>query len=200
MRLTTERKVCATVLSLAVVALGVDRLVLGGASGPAGAAAAIVAAASLAEPSPVPPKPAARARATGEPVASRLKAIVPDAISRDGFAPPSRWIQAIARADEAAREKAAEPPSPAQADPIEARFKRHQLTAVLLERGVPTKALVKVLLGETGKSASRLFEVGDELDGLRLSALDASIATFVDAERNVTVDLEMASQSATKSR
>jgi hypothetical protein len=193
-RLTTERKVCAGVLALAVVALGVDRLFLGGATGPASASAAPVDPV-LADPA-VPGDAAPRAPIMGStvPVAKQLAALETVARDIDGFAPPSRWQKALADAQAAEAARGTAKPEVAEGtDPDVKRFMRHQLTAVLRSGSRPVGALIKVADETAGHSSSRVVRVGEELDGFTMTDLDETTAKFADtATLSKSVDLGLA--------
>jgi hypothetical protein len=195
-RLTTERKVCAGVLSLAVIALGVDRLFLGGGiTGPASASASVSGSETSVAVAPENPRPSLTRAITTVPVAKQLAVLQTAVRDADAFAPPARWQQAMAdaRAAEEARTPRAE--AREQRDPRVARFQRHQLTAVLSEQGIPTKALIRVAEGESGRSYSKLFAIGDELEGLRLMEMiskpQQTSATFVDGAGSLLIQLEL---------
>lgn len=201
MRLTTERKVCAGVLLLAVAALAVDRLVLGGVSGPASASAAELLV-STAEHESAATSPAPRlVAAVGETVAVQLAALPTKDAMSDAFAPPEKWAAAIrkASADAASLRLASEirPQTDAPADPIMAKFKsNHQLTTVVGERGRPDWALVRMVGGgEAGPT--RPLRVGDELNGFKLIELTATTATFQEpmGERTVELTIKVAGTS-----
>ncbi len=188
-RLTTERKVFAGVLGLAVVALGVDRLFLGGgATGPAAANAepTPVAAATPSAPvtAPAPGAGLVAGAVTTIPVAKQLAALQSITRDADAFVPPSRWQQALdeaAAAEAASHRGAAAKAAPAQVDEATIRFQRNQLTAILIEdraQGRIAKALIKVAPDEHRAAASRLYSIGDELDGYRLVRIDAASVEF----------------------
>lgn len=190
MRLTIERKVCGGVFAVAIIALGVDRLILGGAGGPASAGAAeVLTAVEIAVNTPT--KPAPGAAVMGVPVAKQLASLAVAAELLDGFAAPDRWREAMARAEAAAAVDA--PASAAKpveaADPAIAKFFKHQLTAVLSEQGQPTKALVKASFDDARRSGSRLLAIGDDLDGFKLIHLGTSSATFLDPAGKTPVEL-----------
>lgn len=183
---------------MAVIALGVDRLLLGDAGGPASASAAGTLLASEPE---APVATVQRgggvgglaAATTGIPVARQLSVMpVPDAWI-DGFDAPARWSEAIARAQQAAAAVPAPSPAPeVQKNPAVARFLSNQLTAVLSERGQPVRAMVKVAGASDRRVASRLLKVGDELDGFTLIVLEHTRATFKDPSGSFAVELEVA--------
>lgn len=182
-RLTTERKVFAGVLALAVVALGVDRLFLGGAlGGPASASA-------VPSPAPVEPEPMSvltphAGAMTAIPVAKQLAALQSVTRGVDAFVPPSRWQQAIAEASAAgaASRQATISAPESSAEQAAQHFQRHQLTAILIEAGragrTSARALIKVALDDKGGTASRLFSPGEELDGFRLVRINAASVEF----------------------
>lgn len=177
-RLTTERKVCAGILSLAMAALAVDRLVLGGASGPASASAAELLAVEGVGVAAENAGPETRlSLPTGEPVAKQLASLGSVPALADAFAPPARWMEEIRRA--AAEAQASRDSAGVGArvsdDPVVAGFlQRHQLTAVLSEGGKPDRALVKVAAHDGQPERTRLLRVGDVLDGFTLLHLEVS--------------------------
>lgn len=200
-RLTTERKVFAGVLALAVVALGVDRLFLGGgASGPAVAGAALVTDAAASAPTPdVAAHHAGPAVVTAVPVAKQLAALQSVARDVDAFVPPARWQEVLAKA--AASEDAPHRPNAREAtaptDKATLQFQQNQLTAILIEGSAEARtarALIKVAADGDRPSTSRLFSIGDELGGYRLVRIDAASVEFkpLDAAadgRSVTLSL-----------
>lgn len=186
-RLTTERKVCAGILSLATVALAVDRLLLGGVSGPASAAAELLMAAGDAASAEDAGGEPRISLATSENVAKQLAALSDVPAVTDAFAPPDRWMAEIRKAslEAAANVDRGAAPEVSPANPAVARFmRRHKLTAVLSEDGKLDRALVKVEAGEGEPERTRVLRTGDVLDGFTLihMAVDKqskkTVATF----------------------
>lgn len=176
MRLTNERKVCAVVLTLALAALGVDRLFLGGGA-PAAAAGAELLAPGAGNSDPaanLSAKPEQPRASTLIPVARQFVRLESHAGSTaDGFSAPDQWRAAIEL--ERARAEAARP-APSAVVKVEASssdtwLKDKRLTAIL-RTSDRTLALIN----------GRTYEVGDTLDGLVLTALDEKTGSAKFAE------------------
>lgn len=155
-----------------MVALAVDRLVLGGESGPASASAAELLAVDGAVPELLAPCADGKlGLPTTEPVAKQLASLGNVPSVTDAFAPPERWMTEIRRMSAEASANANSSPGDEliAKDPVVASFmERHTLTAVLSESGKPDRALVKVKAHSNQPERTKLLRVGDVLDGFTL--------------------------------
>lgn len=174
MSMNRSRKVLLTVLGLGLTALGVDRLFLGGSTGPqtatADVQASLMAAADSASAvtlrAAATPSPATSA---GPTLAQRLLALAQDQNLderaspqpvRDAFSPSPAWTgPGSSQADEPAQALAVDPAAQFQ--------KQHRLMAVVARRS-----------GGLAVVDSRTIALGQSLDGFRLIQVRDDAAVF----------------------
>lgn len=180
MALSNAHKVLFAVLALAVLALLIDWLFLGGdATHPSAASASVGAPpAETAVPPAPPPEPTAVADAKpdadGPLLADRLRTAartlgLDPTNTREAFAPSEDWLPELRL------------PGPPQRDPAEDFARQHRLTSV-------------ILIGTGGSAVvdGRAVRVGQELDGFRLVRLTSAGAVFQAGDSQVELRLRPA--------
>lgn len=162
MTFSRERKVYAGLLGLGLLALFVDRALLSPAD--AGAASPEPAApAPVTKPAPAtPPANAAAPAPTGPTFTERIAAasLSPDA--RNPFQPPESWPKVTV---------VETPTGPAPTD-FSSFFESHKLTAIVWAPDKGAEAAIATINGIA-------YRLGDEIDGFRITAIDASGVEFL---------------------
>lgn len=173
MKLTKQQKISLAIFAVAIAALVVDRAFLGGESVPAGASA------SSSPPPDVntPPTPAPTDVNTPSSTIRLNQSI--EALwrereldlnqPREVFALPEAWLNDILPKEP---EKEPEP----EKDAVTIFLANHQLQAVLIS-GLTRCVTIN----------GHVLELGDELDGFTLIAIEEDSATFEDGDRQVTL-------------
>jgi len=171
MTMTRSRKICLVVLGLAVVALGTDRLFLGGPGRPRAASASVLPTTEGA--APATPQDAWAAPTAERPptLASRLEAAVePFAVDptkmRDAFTIAETWLPEL---QEPAPAPTTESPEPAEPQPTagEVFATRHTLTSVILTSR-----------GGSAVVDGKIVPLGQAVDGFTLLRLTPESAIF----------------------
>ncbi len=171
MTASRSRKIIFVILTVAVAALVVDRLVLApSATGPkqAGAATPGVPEASETSPSPSPGAEAPAETSSGPRLAERLQTVAdrfeldPTAL-RDGFVPSETWLEDLVEAPPPSEPKTA--PNPHAA--ADAFAENHTLTSVIMTSQ-----------GGSAVVDGKVVPVGRTIDGFRLVRLTRRTAVF----------------------
>lgn len=184
MRLNKERKLYAGIFALALAALTVDRLFLGGGYGPASASAAQDLALPAPAEEPVAAQPVAPAKSGASvPVAKQIETLRAAATGprSDGFTLPARWIASLSQRSAPPATTDAEPaphaaaPAPATPTSNPEKLASRRITGVV---NVRDKARACALI------EGRRVAIGQSLDGFILTDLSESGATFTDPAGN----------------
>ena len=180
MQKSKKRKIYVGILALAIAAFLADRFLL---DPPESAPAAAVADSDVSVPRPKPagPEPPAVADATkGSKVLADLLTELAAAekidltrAPRDAFSPSSAWAPQARKEKPVAvrRERAL----------AEAFVKKHDLMAVMTDKGGGGKAIINGMC----------FQVGQELDGFRLASVGKGSVVFV--RESIRVELQLSS-------
>ncbi len=170
MKVTKEQKVFIGLLTVGLIALGVDRFVLSPSSAEASddSASLLVAKAPEAKATPSSnnkaPTPAAATASTNNPVAQKLVALsdalhLADVPVKDTFATPAAWIE--------------RPGTVAGGKPFD---QMHSLSGVMVSGRHPA-AMVD----------GKLVSVGQLVDGYKLVAVGQGVAVFQMGDNSVTL-------------